>query len=192
MARLRGSPVGVMIAATVTFTMMAMRRYFESVVQWTTPIIERKEMTTGSSNTIPNPRSIPRTSESCSFMVSTGRSTLCTFNYADLPIPSSGLRAHETYTGSRSIANLNGKVVSCDVIQGTLGGPSGGQPSLEGHVIGCARPDGPCTADEAASLDGNGNDAPQRVTGGRFTMVRVSDSITCAQMPSVTFPPRQQ
>lgn len=126
-----------------------------------------------------------------SLMTAAGRSSACNLNSADLPIPAAGARAHEIYTGSRSLGRLDGTVVSCAVIQGTVTGPNAGMPRLDGHVIGCLRPDGACTTAESESLDSNGSSAAQRVTGARFTMVRVPDSITCAQVSSVTFPPHR-
>ena len=123
-----------------------------------------------------------------SIMLLGTQSPACGFAYADLPIPSNGLRAHEVFTGSRTIAGLDGALVSCDVIQGELNGPNAGMPLLQGHVGGCTRPDGPCTAAEVTSLDSGASGTAQRILGARFTMVRVADNITCAQMPTVTFP----
>jgi hypothetical protein len=123
-----------------------------------------------------------------SIMLSGSQSAACGFAYADLPIPSNGLRAHQVFTGSRTIAGLDGTLVSCDVIQGELTGPNAGMPLLQGHVGGCIRPDGACTAAEVTSLDSGASGTAQRILAARFTMVRVPDGITCAQMPTVTFP----
>ena len=122
-------------------------------------------------------------------MVTTGRSTACNMPYAGLPIPSSGLVAKEVYTGSRSLGVINGTIVDCDTMRGALTGPGGGQPVLQGHVSGRLRTDNqPCTAAETESLDAGGNGAAQQILAGRFTMVRVADNVTCAQVRALDFP----
>ncbi len=72
-ARLKGSPVGVMMAARMTLMTMACRRYLARNCGVTSPTIARKAMITGTSNTTPKPSIMASTSVSCSFMVSKGR-----------------------------------------------------------------------------------------------------------------------
>jgi hypothetical protein len=118
----------------------------------------------------------------------TGDSTVCKLPYGPLPIPSDGESATRVYTGSRSLANLSGTIADCNTVRGTIKGPKAGFPQLEGHVYGCMKQDGSaCTADETASIDANVASS-QRVTGTRFTLMRVPDTTTCAQARALTFP----
>ena len=70
--RLNGSPVGVMIAARITFTIAAWRRYLTRNSGVTSPIMARKAMMTGISKTRPKPSIMASTSVSCSRMVRMG------------------------------------------------------------------------------------------------------------------------
>ena len=118
-----------------------------------------------------------------------GRSTSCNLDYGGLPIPSSGQIAERLYVGSRVLASLDGTIVDCDTIRGDAGGPaSGGMPQLQGHVAGCVKTGGAnCSAAEVASIDDSLADG-QRVVGARFTMVRVPDNTSCAQVRARDFP----
>jgi hypothetical protein len=124
-----------------------------------------------------------------SVVPTTGTSSSCRLPYAALPIPSSGELVTRAYTGSRSLASLSGTIgTDCNTISGNLTGPASGPPRLEGHVVGCLKSTGSaCTAAETASLDAGTANA-QRITGARFTMVRVPDATTCSQVRATSFP----
>jgi hypothetical protein len=123
-----------------------------------------------------------------SFIPTTGRSSTCNLPYAALPIPSSGALATRIYGGNRSIANLSGTIVDCDTIRGNLLGPKANLPQFDGHVIGCAKSDGSiCTPAEITSLDSGGTGA-EHISAARFSLVRVADTTTCAQVRALTFP----
>ncbi len=124
-----------------------------------------------------------------SVMTLTGSSSACNLPYAGLPIPATGATATQVYTGSRSLGGINGTIVDCNTLRGALTGPGGGQPVLQGHVVGCRKTNGQlCTAAETESLDAGGNGAATQITAGRFTMVRVPDDITCAEVRAFDFP----
>jgi hypothetical protein len=124
-----------------------------------------------------------------SVIPTSGRSTTCNLPYGGLPIPATNALATRVYTGSRALASLDGTLVDCDTIAGEYTGPAaGGTPQLQGHVIGCLKENGAaCTAAETQSLDEGAADA-QRITGARFTMIRVPDDTTCAQARALDFP----
>jgi hypothetical protein len=118
----------------------------------------------------------------------TGRSARCQLNYGALPIPSSGNSAQRVYAGSRALARLAGTIIDCDTIRGDYKGPTTDVPQLNGHVTGCLRTDGnACTPEETASID-QGVSGAQRVVHTRFTMVRVDDNTSCADVRAISFP----
>jgi hypothetical protein len=123
-----------------------------------------------------------------SVIPTTGRSTKCNLPYGGLPIPSDGELADRVYAGSRAISSLDGTIIDCDTIRGDLRGPQSQVPQLDAHVTGCQRVNGQaCTAAEVASIDDGVADG-QRVLRARFTLVRVPDSTTCAQLRALEFP----
>lgn len=124
-----------------------------------------------------------------SYLVLEGDSAVCEMPYAGLPIPETGDRAAEVYLASRSIARLQGEIESCDLVRGSMAGPDDGRPLLQGRVAGCTRTDGgACTDAEVDSLDLEAGNAAQRILDSRFTIVRVSDDITCDEVRNMAFP----
>ncbi len=120
-----------------------------------------------------------------------GMSATCGYPYAGVPIPSNptGARATRVYTGSRTISNLDGTLVDCNTITGQAEGPDAGSPLAQGRVRGCAYANGTaCSTAEFESLDAEASTGGQRVLDSRFTMVRVPDNVTCAQVRALSFP----
>jgi hypothetical protein len=123
-----------------------------------------------------------------SIIPQTGNSTRCRLPYSGLPIPASGQLAARVYSGTRSLTRLNGTLVDCNTITGSVSGPNGGTPQIQGHVIGCLKTDdSACTAAETQSLD-EGAASAQRVVSTRFTMIRVPTGTNCAQLRALDFP----
>jgi hypothetical protein len=100
--------------------------------------------------------------------------------------------------GSRAIANLEGTIVSCDVMGGGLGGPascngsanSSDMPCFDGRIRNCRRTTGSaCSSTEVANFDATLNQPSQTVLDARFVMERVDDDITCAEVRDYDFPP---
>jgi hypothetical protein len=128
-------------------------------------------------------------------MLNTGTSSACNFKYANLPITANAfgqvtVRATKVYTGSRSLGNVNGSIIDCNTIKGTYVGPNNGMPQAEGHVVGCitdVNNNRACTDAETKTLD-DGGAGMQQITGSKFTLARVADNITCAQVRAMTFP----
>jgi len=128
----------------------------------------------------------------------TGHSTVCDQDYGGVPIPPSGAnRASYIMTGERSIANLEGKLVSCDVMGGKLGGPdtcrgednTDDVPCFNGRLRNCVRTTGAaCSSGEVSAFDDTLNDPGTRVLASRFVMERVDDDITCAEVRAHMFP----
>jgi hypothetical protein len=137
-----------------------------------------------------------------SYFNNTGTSSVCSQPYADLPDPNSplsGPRIDRVYTGSRVLGGYNGTIVAkpaasdglpCDVMTGTLTGPTNGFPEIDGRVRGCHLDNGTACSDTTwQDLDAQGNTAPQTITATHFSMVRVADSgITCAAVRAMSFP----
>jgi hypothetical protein len=124
-----------------------------------------------------------------SIMLNTGTSSACGSPYANLPIPSDGNRAAKIFTGSRTLGNLDGRIADCNTITGNYHGPASGMPQVEGHVDGCIKSDNTaCTAAETASLDSGATTSANRILSATFSLVRVADNITCAQVRAMTFP----
>jgi hypothetical protein len=118
-----------------------------------------------------------------------GQSSRCSLPFGGLPILSSLEFASRVYMGTRSLASLDGTIVDCDLIRGTLLGAGGGLPRLEGHVAGCLKADGqPCSAEETESLDESVAGAERRVIAARFTLVRVAEASSCEQVRALDFP----
>jgi hypothetical protein len=120
-----------------------------------------------------------------------GVSPSCDYTYAALPSPADpgGPRLQRVYTGSRSISNLDGVIDNCNTFTGDVEGPDSGLPLVQGRVRGCTHPDGSaCSETEFETLDEQASAAGQEVLDARFTMVRVPDNITCAQVRAFDFP----
>jgi hypothetical protein len=122
--------------------------------------------------------------------VNTGTSASCGYPYADVPLPSNpSLRVAKAFTGARVLASLAGTVVDCSTLTGNYDGPSNGFPEVDGRVRGCVLSDGTaCSQAQFESLDSNAGSTNQKVLGSTFTMVRVADTTTCAQVLKMTFP----
>jgi hypothetical protein len=124
--------------------------------------------------------------------VLSGNSTACALPYGGLPIPSDpfGPRILRASTGSRTTSNLNGTIVDCNTFSGSVDGPGpGSQPLNEGRVRSCVHENGNCTTAQFQSLDEEANNTSgTRITDARFTMVRVADNTTCAQVLAFNFP----
>jgi hypothetical protein len=122
-------------------------------------------------------------------------------NYANLPI-SLTVRVTTIYSGSRTLGYVNGTILDCNTIKGDYSGPytwSKGantytnMPQSEGHVVGCLTNQpgtngGVCSTQQIADLD-NGGAGKQQVTRSKFTLLRVADDITCAQVRAMDFTP---
>ena len=123
----------------------------------------------------------------------TGNSPSCGLPYGPLPVPSDpfGPGVKQLHLGSRTLARLNGKMISCNTMGGPLAGPDNGKPKLDGRVRGCVKAtanSAPCVQSEWASLDTSGGGATQSIVDASFTMVRVPSNTTCAQVRAMTFP----
>jgi hypothetical protein len=127
-----------------------------------------------------------------SFVRNTGTSAACGgAPYAYLPNPAntSGMRISSAYVGTRVLATYSGSIVNCNTITGNVTGPASGLPQLNGHVIGCTLADGSqCPANVATAVDTQASNTSQRVVGGSFSMVRVANTVTCANVRAMTFP----
>jgi hypothetical protein len=93
---------------------------------------------------------------------------------------------------------MEGKLVSCNVFGGKLGGPATCRgaantrdvPCFDGRLRHCRTTGGAsCSASEISAFDDTLNDPGTRVLASRFVMVRVPDDITCAQVRAYDFPP---
>ena len=121
--------------------------------------------------------------------------------YAYLPI-SASVRVTEIYSGSRTLGYVNGTIQDCDTIKGDYSGPYTytkgantytNMPQSEGHVVGCltnqpATNGGVCSTQQIADLD-NGGAGKQQVTRSKFTLLRVDEDTTCAQVRAMDFTP---
>jgi hypothetical protein len=95
----------------------------------------------------------------------------------------------KAYAGVRVLASLDGTVVDCSTLTGNYDGPANGFPQVDGRVRGCVLSNGAaCTQAQWESLDSQSGTANQRVLSSRFSMVRVADNVTCAQVLKMTFP----
>jgi hypothetical protein len=130
----------------------------------------------------------------------TGNSTDCDNKaYKGLPIPPLGANlASVIMTGDRSVASLEGVIVSCDVMGGKLGGPDTCRgedndddvPCFDGRLRNCVRTTGAaCSGGEIDAFDDTLNEPGTRVLASRFVMERVDDDVTCADVRGHTFPP---
>jgi hypothetical protein len=129
-------------------------------------------------------------------MRNTGTSSVCNRAYKNLPI-SPSVHVSEIYSGSRTLAYVNGTILDCDTIKGDYSGPYSfmrdsvqynNVPQSQGLVFGCktdVMSNRLCTDAETKSLYDSSN---QLVTSSKFTLVRVADNITCAQVRAMTFP----
>jgi hypothetical protein len=116
----------------------------------------------------------------------------CGMPYAYLPNPDNplGMRIATADIGSRMLATYDGALIDCNTLSGSVTGPGPtGFPLLNGHARGCTLENGSaCSASTVTALDEQGQQASQRVVGARFSMVRVSPSVSCATVRGMTFP----
>jgi hypothetical protein len=132
-------------------------------------------------------------------VIATGTSASCGYDYEYLPHPNDpALSIVAAGSGVRTQAHLDGDIESCDRLSGFLRGPDtsvdpNGLPLADGHVGSCILLDGgserDCDADEIATLDANAQNATQRTTASRFTMIRVADGYTCPQTRAADYSP---
>jgi hypothetical protein len=127
-----------------------------------------------------------------------GHSDACDMDYEGVPIPPLGSnRASHIMTGERSQARLDGKLLSCDVMAGKLGGPDTCKgedndddvPCFDGRMRACVRTSGAtCSTSERNAFDDSLNEPGTRILDARFIMERVDDDITCADVRAYDFP----
>mgnify|MGYP003407227808 CR=1 FL=1 len=116
--------------------------------------------------------------------------------YAYLPVSYKGavVRVKQLYTAQRLPAQFQGKLDSCNKITGKLLGASGEDLTSETLLAGCTIADGaddkPCPAELVDMLSQSSSTLPPGLklsTKGRFVLLRVPDSTSCADVRSQTF-----
>jgi hypothetical protein len=124
-------------------------------------------------------------------MRNTGTSSACSnWPYANLPDPSGGsTRIDRAYLGSRVLGYSTGTLTNCDTITGTVAGSVNGFPELDGRVRGCHLATGAdCGTATWQALDTQASQSNQTIVGSQFSMIRVANNVTCADVRAMTFP----
>jgi hypothetical protein len=121
-----------------------------------------------------------------------GYSSACRYYYAYLPIPTGSIvppRAREIYLGSRALGAVDGSIISCDEVRGTVLGAMGDKPLFNGRISGCETTAGSeCSSSETDALDAEAGTSAQEIIDSRFVMVRVADDVTCSDVRAMEFP----
>jgi hypothetical protein len=92
--------------------------------------------------------------------------------------------------GNRVISQYTGTINSCDEISGDVIGPNNGHARFDTRIQGCTRVNGSgeiACSDTIVDFLDTSNDASQTVNNNTFTMKRVADTVTCAQVRATSF-----
>ncbi|HKU42894.1 MAG TPA: hypothetical protein VJR89_32265, partial [Polyangiales bacterium] len=111
------------------------------------------------------------------------------YNYPPAAEGLSVRRIKRFYSANRIISVFKGKIDSCDAMSGNIEGPNGGLSRIDAVIGGCARVNGDGeTACSSSLVDFFDNaEQSQDVQSQTFQFKRVSDSITCEQVRSMTW-----
>jgi hypothetical protein len=101
-----------------------------------------------------------------------------------------GDSAKLVYIATRTVSALSGRIVDCNHIEADVTIQTvNSKPGIDSTVVGCLRTGnpsqgvqpGPCAPDESAFIDGARPQFTPKAPG-KMTIVRVSDSTTCADV----------
>jgi hypothetical protein len=92
--------------------------------------------------------------------------------------------------GNRVISQYSGTINSCDAISGEVVGPDNGRAHFDTRIQGCTRVNGSgetACSDTIVDFLDSSNSSTQKVEANTFSMKRVADNSTCAQVRATTF-----